>query len=100
MSVFYHLRAAIRAGLGGCCARCGTRSGLLDIHHVKHDGTAWRERFGIPKGADESQYKADSALAYYTDILWGLMLNLSEVQLLCRECHKKHHAKFGYDEIE
>lgn len=80
-------RDLIRSLLGWTCKQCYGR-GDIDIHHINHDGGAWREVYG------------GYTSVYYLDILWGVLHDCDEVILLCRKCHKKHHKLYGYDELD
>ena len=99
LQVFWALRLAIHYALGNECAECG-RNEYLDIQHIHHDGGQIRKRWrlsGKPKN-----WEVLDAIGYYTDILYGVckpeLRKTPEVELLCRECHIKHHKQHGYEE--
>ena len=62
--------------LGGCCEKCGTEDEeILDIHHT------------------DPAYK-ESRDKQTTDYSWNALLNKAHtLQLLCSNCHRKHHAE-------
>jgi hypothetical protein len=76
----YKLHRDIAEALGNKCKRCPETSAIvLQAHHVEHDG------------ADHKREVRASGIDYYKDVLRMAQEEPERLELLCANCHLRHH---------